>query len=91
MPEQTERMKVSDLVGRRVTVEVHDRPCEVYYRNYAPLKETTAGVIREIAYMPGGPIGVLEANDGRRIVFDAGLDVERGCTQIVLEDEGGEG
>jgi hypothetical protein len=82
----TETVKSDELVGRRVTLEVHDTPCNVSMGAYEPLRETTSGTVKSITSYPGGPIGVIEADDGRSIAFDAGLDLRNGRVRVVLED-----
>lgn len=84
METERETMKGSALIGQRVTLECHRPPCRVVLAGTEPLVFTTEGVIRRIESQPGGPIGVLEADDGRMIAFDCGLDISAGVLSIVL-------
>ena len=84
-------MKYSQLVGLNVELIVHGTPCRCIGDGFEILTETTSGRIERFIQMPGGHIGVLLAEDGRRILFDAFSDIKNGTVEIAIDKEGADG
>lgn len=89
MGEMHEVMNSEDLRGRRVTLQVDGKepPAMIAIGDYRPLIVTVAGRIDDFVFWPGGPVGLLTADDGTKIAFDAGLDIINGRVTILVEKD----
>lgn len=82
-------MKARDLVGRRVTIIVHRTPCRcsILGSDFDLLTTSTSGRIERFIDAPNGALGILSADDGRRILFDAASDIHLGKIEIEVSDD----
>lgn len=77
-----DKMKSTELIGRKVTLVVDGTPCRCLAQGYLPLTATVSGTIERMEMMPAGAVGYLKADDGRKICFDADSDIKRGVLTI---------
>lgn len=77
-----ETIKASELIGKRVTLRVHEEPCHVVMPGCIPLVGTVVGTIEKFDQWPGGPVGYLRDDAGHLIAFDAGFDLKNGKIEI---------
>lgn len=60
-------MSGKELVGKRVTLRVHEAPCAIRLDGYTPLIESVSGIIRGFAKWPAGRVGILEDDADNKI------------------------
>lgn len=80
----TETIPSKELIGKDARLIVHKKPCKVVSHGHEPLTETTTGILTRFIKMPGGPIGFMETEEGKKICFDAGFDISSGKIEIEL-------
>lgn len=80
-----ETVKASSLIGQKMTLIVNRTPCAVRMDGSDILTKTTTGILSRFIEVPAGAIGILVADDGRTIAFDAYNDLRNGAIEIELE------